>query len=71
MTVWTMKRRTNEIFQNPLERMMMRPPIVRAGFDPAPAPTGHPCYGCKRWNEASGCVLPCYRGVERVPPVAL
>ena len=52
---------------NPLERMMMRPPIVRAKRDPAPpVPKRHPCYGCKRRNE-SGCTLPCYRGVDSLP----
>ena len=53
---------------NPLEQMMMRPPIIRAKRDPAPlGPKRHPCYGCKRWNE-SGCTLPCYRGVDSLPP---
>ena len=53
---------------DPLERLMMRPPTVRAKPDPAPpVPTSHPCYGCKRRNE-SGCTLPCYRGVESLPP---
>lgn len=52
---------------NPLEREMMRPPTVRAKPDPpAPIPRDHPCYGCKRYGEG-GCVLPCYRGVERIP----
>ena len=54
---------------NPLERQVMRPPTVRAKPDPAPpVPKSHPCCGCKRRNESSGCVLPCYRGVERMPP---
>lgn len=53
--------------RNPLERMMMRPPVVRRKPDPAPpVPQSHPCYGCKRRNEV-GCVLPCYRGVESLP----
>ena len=54
--------------RNPLERLMMRSPTVRAKPDPAPpVPKSHPCYGCKRRNE-SGCTLPCYRGVESLPP---
>ena len=53
---------------DPLERLMMRPPTGRAKPDPAPpVPQSHPCYGCKRRNE-SGCTLPCYRGVESLPP---
>ena len=55
--------------RSPLERMMMQPPIAQARPDPAPpVPQSHHCYGCKRLNESSGCVLPCYRGVERMPP---
>ena len=54
---------------NPLERQMMRPPAGRVKPDPPPAISkGHPCFGCKRWGERAGCVLPCYRGVERMPP---
>lgn len=53
---------------NPLEREMMRPPAGRVKPDPPPPISqGHPCFGCKRWGESS-CVLPCYRGVERMPP---
>ena len=53
---------------NPLERLMMRPPTVRDKPDPPPpVPKSHPCYGCKRRSE-DGCTLPCYRGVEGLPP---
>ena len=53
---------------SPLEREMMRPPTGRRKpAPPPPVPRSHPCYGCKRRNEGS-CVLPCYRGVEHMPP---
>ena len=53
---------------NPLERLMMRPPVVREKPAPPPAiPRDHPCFGCKRWPEGN-CVLPCYRGIEHMPP---
>jgi len=54
---------------NPLERQMMRPPAGRVKPDPpSRIPKSHPCFGCKRWGERAGCVLPCYRGVKSVPP---
>lgn len=53
---------------NPLERLMMRPPTPKAKSDtPRSISKDHPCFGCKRWGEGN-CVLPCYRGVERLPP---
>lgn len=53
---------------NPLEREMMCPPAGRGKPDPPPPISkGYPCFGCKRWGESAGCVLPCYRGVERIP----
>lgn len=52
----------------PLERMMMQIPRPqreqRHRLDP---PKEHPCHGCKRCGER--CVLPCYRGVEAIPPI--
>ncbi len=49
---------------NPLERMMMEVPRSQGGGPPG-LPEDHPCYGCKRYGES--CVLPCYRGVTRIP----
>ena len=53
---------------NPLERLMMQapPPRQEQRAKPAP-PKDHPCHGCKRCGES--CVLPCYRGVEVIPPI--
>lgn len=54
---------------NPLERLMMQPPPPRQEQRAKPAPPrGHPCHGCKRCGE--NCVLPCYRGVEVIPPIS-
>ena len=52
---------------NPLERLMMQapPPRQEQRAKPAP-PKDHPCHGCKRCGES--CVLPCYWGVEVIPP---
>lgn len=52
---------------NPLERMMMQIPRSRSGREPSEPPEGHPCYGCKRYRER--CVLPCYRGLAKKPPI--
>lgn len=49
---------------NPLERMMMQVPRSRSGGPPE-LPENHPCHGCKRYGES--CVLPCYRGVTKIP----
>lgn len=49
---------------NPLERLMMQVPRFRSGQTPN-LPENHPCHSCKRYGE--GCVLPCYRGVTRIP----
>lgn len=52
---------------NPLERLMMQVPPSRQEQQTKPTPPkGHPCHGCKRFGE--NCVLPCYRGVEVIPP---
>ena len=52
----------------PLERLMMRTPVVLRKHDPPPpVPKSHPCYGCKRRSESS-CTLPCYRGMVSQPP---
>ena len=50
---------------NPLERMMMQIPRFRPEKTPHELSRTHPCYGCKRYGE--GCVLPCYRGVKKIP----
>ena len=50
---------------NPLERMMMQVPRSQRGQTPYDLPETHPCHGCKRYGE--GCVLPCYRGVTKIP----
>ena len=52
---------------SPYERMMMQVPRKSRPDYPAPAPTGHPCHGCKRYGE--GCVLPCYRGISQMSSV--
>ncbi len=53
---------------NPLERMMMQIPRPQREQRHRPdPPKDHPCHGCKRCGER--CVLPCYRGVEAIPPV--
>lgn len=49
---------------NPLERMMMQVPRFQSGGS-SELPKDHPCHGCKRYGEK--CVLPCYRGVTRIP----
>lgn len=56
---------------SPLERLMMQtppPPQRERDRQPDP-PKGHPCHGCKRCGER--CVLPCYRGVEVMPPITV
>ena len=50
---------------NPLERMMMQIPRPQCEKTPYDLPETHPCHGCKRYGE--GCVLPCYRGVTKIP----
>ena len=50
----------------PMERVMMQLPHAQRDQPPQP-PEGHSCHGCKRYGE--GCVLPCYRGVEVIPPI--
>ena len=54
---------------HPLERLMMQTP--KPQYDTKEAqyapPKDHPCHGCKRCGE--NCVLPCYRGVEVIPPI--
>ena len=50
---------------SPFERMMTQIPRSRPGKPPPTPPKDHPCHGCKRYGE--GCVLPCYRGIERFP----
>lgn len=50
---------------NPLERMMMEVPRSHGGGGPPELPENHPCHSCKRYGES--CVLPCYRGVTRIP----
>ena len=50
---------------NPLERLMMQVPRFRPSKDPRDLLKTHPCHGCKRYGE--GCVLPCYRGVTKIP----
>ena len=53
---------------NPLERMMMQIPRPQREQRHRPdPPKSHPCHGCKRCGER--CVLPCYRGVEAIPPL--
>ena len=51
-----------------LERLMMQNPRPHQERNPQPdPPKGHPCHGCKRCGERY--VLPCYRGVEAIPPI--
>ena len=52
----------NEFFEGKLTTITR---FMRA--KPAP-PKDHPCHGCKRYGES--CVLPCYRGVEVIPPIS-
>lgn len=53
---------------SPLERLMMQTPPPQRERAPRPEPPkDHPCHGCKRCGER--CVLPCYRGVEAIPPL--
>lgn len=55
---------------SPLERLMMQNPRPHQERNPQPdPPKGHPCHGCKRCGER--CVLPCYRGVEVMPPITV
>lgn len=53
---------------NPLERLMMQPPLPQREQRHRPdPPKGHPCHGCKRCGDR--CALPCYRGVKAIPPI--